>query len=262
MVIRSEILQTLDSFSPVTLDELNNVSLMNRFDTKYIFSFKMLPEILTRMNGHYKTLSFDGNRTFAYHTTYLDTNDFVFFRDHVTGRLERSKIRYRAYDSTGKTFLEVKKRTNKYKTVKWRIEKDMVSSSNCDEQAVEFIMRHVSIDCNKLSPVLVNNFERISMVSKENNERITIDYNLSFSLPEGASVTLPFLAIVELKRERVSLRSAMAVVMKNFFIYPTSFSKYCIGTSMLKDIPHKNILKPKLLYLNKIQTEYDRIFNS
>jgi hypothetical protein len=262
VAVRNEIGQILDSFSAVTLEEMDKVRLMNRFDTKFIFSLQMLPEILNRMNAYYKTLSVNNIRTFSYNTTYLDTGDFLFFHDHVTGRLERNKIRFREYDSTGKTFLEVKKRTNKHRTIKWRIERNTTSQSNCDEEAFEFIMKHVNMDCNRLRPVLNNSFRRITMVSREINERITIDYDLSFSLPEGNEVSLPFLAVIELKRELLSQRSDLAFILKEFFIYPTSFSKYCIGTSILNDIPHKNILKPKFLQINKIQTEYDRLFNS
>ena len=129
MAVRNEIGQILDSFSAVTLEEMDKVRLMNRFDTKFIFSLQMLPEILNRMNAYYKTLSVNNIRTFSYNTTYLDTGDFLFFHDHVTGRLERNKIRFREYDSTGKTFLEVKKRTNKHRLHKAIVMKRLLSSS-------------------------------------------------------------------------------------------------------------------------------------
>ena len=57
----------------------------------------------------YKVLEIDMIRSFPYHTTYLDTPDFLFYTQQLRGKLNRHKIRYRRYESTGISFLEIKK---------------------------------------------------------------------------------------------------------------------------------------------------------
>ena len=92
----------------------------------------------------------------------------------------------------------------------------------------------------------------------ELKERITLDYNMNFSSPGGRSRGLPFLAIAELKGERHYAQAPVRKVMKQLGIRSSSFSKYCIGSILTKEMPRKNILKPNLLLINKIENEYTK----
>jgi hypothetical protein len=67
---------------------------------------------------------------------------------------------------------------------------------------------------------------------------------------------LPFLAIAELKRERHSGQVSLGALMKHIGIRSGSFSKYSIGSVLTREMPRKNILKPNLLLINKIENEY------
>lgn len=252
-----EIKEILDSFIPVNLDEIGNVRLMDRIDTKYVLSVRRIPDLLTMMDGQYKVLEINSQRVFPYLTTYLDTDDYLFFNQHVTGKLERNKVRYRKYETTGKTFLEVKKRTNKNRTIKWRI-RDNLSDNGLNEKAIEFIKEYLSYYPLVLGPVLNNSFKRITFAGSDFTERITIDFDLSFSEPDGQQNDIPFIAIVEQKSERVAINSPFNTLLKKLSVHPTGFSKYCMGTALLYDMPRKNILKPKILLINKIENEYNR----
>jgi hypothetical protein len=262
MILVPDIKEVLNSFIAIGLGEMNDVRLMNRFDTKYVMSIRRIPDILTRMDGGYKMLEINNNRSFSYFTTYLDTNDYLFFNQHVTGKLERNKVRYRKYETTGTTYLEVKKRTNKNRTIKWRIVNDLTSDSKCDDKAYEFIKEYVPEKSLLLKPVLLNRFNRVTLVGSEINERITIDYNISFSDPDGNQAGFPFIAILEVKREGFSNRSPLVNILKAYSIHPIGISKYCLGAAILCDLPRKNILKQKLLLINKIENEYNRCYNS
>jgi hypothetical protein len=254
----TEIKKPLDTFHPIGLNEMDNVRLMDRVDTKYVMSVLKLNDLLTRLDGGYLVLEIDGNRFFSYRTTYLDTSDYLFFNQHVTGKFERSKVRFRKYENTGVTYLEVKKRTNKNRTVKWRIENDLDSENKCDKKASDFIEEYIPERSLVLKPVLINRFNRVTLVGAENNERITIDYNLSFSDTNGNQISFPFITIIELKRQGLSNSSPLANILKDYSIRPTSFSKYCIGTGIFYDVPRKNILKQKMLLINKIENEYNK----
>jgi hypothetical protein len=247
----------LNSFMPVSLEEMDGIKLMDRFDSKYVFPVTMLPGLLDRLSSSYKILEIGNRRSFLYNTRYMDTSDMIFFTQHVTGKLARYKIRFRKYESTGLTFLEVKKKTNKNRTIKWRIERDF-NSGVIDEPASAFIKKHIPFNSFILQYNLENKFTRVTLADLDSKERITIDTCMSYSTVEGGSTELPYLAIVELKSNGYPSISSFIRAIRQMGIQPTTFSKYCIGNAMLRDIPKKNILKQKLLLLNKIENEYSK----
>jgi hypothetical protein len=252
----TEIKDILDSFNSVRLEEMDKVRLMDRIDTKYLIPANRVPDLLNMMTGRYRVLEFNNDRISSYATVYLDTPDYVFFNQHVTGRTGRIKVRFRSYNSTGITFLEIKKKTKKNRTVKWRVENSL-SDNTCDESAIEFINTRIPVNTELLKPVLSNSFKRITLAGFDIPERITIDIDMSFTTPEGKSIELPLVAIVELKSEGIAARSPFSRIIRQISAYPTGFSKYCVGCAMLYDMPLKNILKSKLLLLNRIENEYN-----
>jgi hypothetical protein len=175
----------------------------------------------------------------------------------VTGRNERSKVRFRKYHSTGITFLEIKRRTKKHRTVKSRIE-DSLNGNGLDIRAIDFINRHIHLESTILRPVITNTFRRMTFVGKTAPERITLDMDLSFTGPEGQRAEMPWIAIAELKREGVAVRSPFWSILKDLSVHPSGFSKYCVGNSLIYDLPRQNILKPMLLLINKIENECNR----
>lgn len=255
---QSEIHSMLNLLTPIGLNDMDGVKLMNRVETKYVFCADRLPELLNRLKESYKVLEINGIRIFPYCTTYLDTPDFLFYTLQVRGKLNRHKVRYRRYESTGDSYLEIKKKTNKKRTIKWRIE-NLLKPDSPDAEAIKFIKKYLPDKYPDLHPVLINGFTRITLVGIECKERITLDYNLTFASPFGKISGFPFLAIAELKREKHSCLSPFGSVMKQMSIQPGNFSKYCIGSALIMDMPRKNNLKPNLLLINKIENEY---FNS
>jgi len=253
----SEISNLLNEFSPISLEEMDCVELMNRTDTKYIFSSHKLPLILERAANIYRILEIKHKRIFSYSTTYLDTANYMFFNQQMSGKLNRHKVRYRIYEASGTSYLEVKRKTNKNRTIKWRIQ-NRITNEGCDNHAKQFVQNLIELKNFNLKPILINRFDRLTLVNFDPLERVTIDHNLSFSDGNGKTVHLPFLGIVELKREGYTNNSPFINMLKDMEIRSSGFSKYCIGGAMLYDLPRKNMLKPKFLKLNKIENEYDK----
>lgn len=256
-----ELKSILDNFEPISLKEMDSVKLLDRTDTKFLFHSNRLFELLSHSQKHYKILQIDEERDFLYSTTYLDTDNFDLFIDHMRSRPNRSKVRYRTYESTGVSFLELKSKTNKKRTVKQRINNTLVNDEP-DSSALEFLSSHLNGFSHKIKPVLVNKFRRLTLVGIETKERITIDYNLSFDCNGGSHVDLPYLSIAELKREGFTNRSPFLEILKEMQIRKSSFSKYCIGSALLRPMPKTNILKPILLKLNKIENDNNAYYNS
>jgi hypothetical protein len=185
----------------------------------------------------------------------------LYFKQHVTGKPVRHKVRYRTYESTGITFLEVKKKTNRNRTIKWRMENDLTYDNKCDEGARRFIRESVPGAALELLPVLINSFISITLAGAGFAGRATIDFDLSFSDTLGKQIRYPFVSIVELKSEGNRNGSYLADVMKDFYIHPSSLSKYCFGASLLYDIPRRNILKEQQSLFKKLENEYNGYCN-
>ena len=239
----------------IDLDAISGARLMNRFEVKYVFNARKLNDLINLLGKHYHVLEINKLRLLPYSTTYLDTTDCFFYHQHARGEFDRHKLRYRTYQATDESFLEIKKRTNKGMTVKWRIENKPVAGS-LDPVAKGFIQEYLPVSSTLVKPALINQFTRITLAGFALKERVTIDFNISFSLPESRNqITLPYLAVAELKKEAYSDSSLFKGLIRKLNIYPTGFSKYCVGSALLNDSLKKNALKPKLLLLNKLENE-------
>jgi hypothetical protein len=253
MSIHDQIEGILKTFRPISLKEMDTVELMNRIDSKYIFGINLLPEILTDSKEHFKVLEINSERLFRYTTTYYDTTDLAFFRNHISGKLNRHKIRHRTYESTGVSYLEVKFKTNKNRTIKWRMKDDINEYFN--PEASNFVLNRANIPADKLHPVVTNCFKRITLVNIEDKTRITLDFDLSF---KGNTIqkTLPYLAIAEIKQEGRGCNNLFVQILKKKGIRQSGFSKYCVGSALLDETSRVHTLKPKILELKKIEKEY------
>ena len=186
----------LRGFNPIGLDGTYNVRYMNRVDTKYLFPVSKLPLLLRSIRSVYSTLEIDNEREFCYKTVYFDTPDLVFYLQHVTGKLNRTKVRVRSYESNGLTFLEVKQKSNKGRTSKTRQEKEKVMDGMDHlEESQEFLEELISADTASLKPVLNTGFTRITLVNLQHAERITVDYNITWNNLKGECLEMPYLAI-------------------------------------------------------------------
>jgi hypothetical protein len=243
-------------YQPISLDEMDEVAFLNRTDTKFLMPTYRLPDLLRAASSTYQVLEINGMRDFAYRTVYFDTDDFSLFRVHLAGKMNRYKIRHRTYLATDTSYLEIKFKSNKNRTIKWRI-KNRMDSGELNEQGEAFIKDRLNVSAKGFKPVIENHFNRITLVSNATKERITLDFNLSFENTAGKQCHLPYLAIVELKRDGFSNQSPFITLLKQFQIREGGVSKYCIGSALLYDLPLLNALKPKLLKLNKLKNDYD-----
>ena len=110
----------LKQFNCIDLDQLNNVKLQNRKDTKYIFHENKLNKLLSDASQDYKILEINNNRQFFYESIYFDSDDFLLYNQHHNEKRSRYKIRFREYKTTGEVYFEIKEKNNKNTTVKKR----------------------------------------------------------------------------------------------------------------------------------------------
>jgi hypothetical protein len=244
-------LQTVQSivsqFDQISLDQMDSVKLMDRIDMKFILPFEQFTRLLPELGHNYKVLTIDSNRVFRYQTNYYDTPGLNMFCDHHNGRLTRFKIRHREYVESRIAFLEVKFRSNKGSIIKERIP----FQSQNDESFEGFIGKHTPYDPVKLACNVINHFNRFTLVDCEMRERVTADFNISFT-DRLRNISLNGLVIVEIKQAREDKTSLIYQALKNQHIRPSAISKYCMGVTLLGDQTKSNNFKHTLLQIKKI----------
>ena len=251
----------LESFAPIGLDGTMTVKFMSRIDTKYLFPIGKLPYLLRNVQPFYHILEISQQREFNYKTVYFDTPDLLFYRQHVTGKLNRDKVRVRTYEANSLTFLEVKHKSNKGVTSKTRIPKNEGDPDYYKNSSV-FLKGLIETDPHSLKAMITTRSTRITLVNLTRAERITIDYDISWNNLRGDVLEMPFLAIAEIKNGKSTSQSAFFQQLKKLGIRKTSFSKYAVGMTLLYPVEKKNAVKPKLLLINKIRNEYYRNGNA
>jgi hypothetical protein len=244
-------LQTLvGKFAPISLNEMDQAALLNRIDTKYVFPIDQLRWLLPECGQSYRILSVAGTRLNHYRTLYFDTPYFDLYLMHVNERAERYKIRSRQYTDSNDSFLEVKHKTRKDRTIKTRI----ATSSMIETISIEmdkWLSGIFPLETRHLEPKIWNTFTRITLVNQTRPERVTLDTDITFHW-DNQEISLPDIVIAEVKTGQGSADSPFIAQMHNNHIHPQGFSKYCLGISLLYHEVKKNNLKPKMLRIQKI----------
>jgi hypothetical protein len=246
----------LERMTPITLDEMRNVRLMeNRTDCKFVTSAGLLPQLLEAAAPRFSVQVNGGKRVAPYLTQYFDTPALSMYTMHQNGKLNRQKIRIRSYVDSGVSFLEIKNRNNRGRTSKIRVPvrpAAVRSVAELDGGQLRFLNENAVFDAATLEPSLSSRFERITLVSGEAAERVTIDLNLSFLNHRTGSETLPDdLMIVELKQAGRQ-PSGFSDALRRLRIRPHSFSKYCMGSVLTNPALKYNRFKSKWIFINKI----------
>lgn len=244
----------LAKFSPITLEEMSAVKLMNRIDTKYLACRTRLPEILGHLQENYFVQENVGKRIAHYNTLYYDTPDAQMYVAHHDRKLTRQKLRARIYCDTGAAFCEIKNKNNKKRTKKKRIPIEIGQFGNMLDytEARTFVTEKLHYEVSSLIPQVENEFDRITLVNKGRTERLTIDSNIRFvNRHTGQSAEVPDLVIIELKQDG-NIPSLFKQVLLDLRIKPKRISKYCLGTALTNPNVKANRFKIKIRYINKL----------
>ena len=255
----------LEQFKPVTLDDMKAVRLMNRVDQKYITSFSMLPELLSRISDNYYVQRIDGEAWAEYRTLYFDTRDLEMYTQHHNKKLTRQKLRVRCYRSSLTTFFEIKNKNNKKKTKKIRVPLAVEHFDTPFEvgEVQQFLTEKTPYTEKDLLQQLENTFHRVTLVDNGFNERVTIDTGITFhNRNTGIDYDMSKVVIVEVKHEVGAPPSAIEKALLEMRIHPQRISKYCIGTVYTNPSAKTNRFKEKIRYIERVtQPEPKKSFN-
>ena len=246
-------MMSLSDFNSISLEDLDRVQLLNRKDTKFVFSQNNLLQLLDRLKPFYRILEIEGKRTFVYDNTYFDTDEFFFYTQHHNECRKRFKVRYRKYCETNEQYFEIKVKDNKNRTIKNRL-KINDGSGNFGEEEKRLILEIIGLPPEQLSPKLDIQFSRITLADNSFNERLTIDTNLSAKNGISSKI-FDQLAVSEIKQKKYDPKSDFIQILRDLKIPEMRFSKYCMGMLHVYKKIKYNRFKPKLLRINKILTQ-------
>ena len=243
----------LSEFNSISLKDLDKVQLLNRKDTKFVFSQNKLLQLLDRLKPFYQILEIEGKRTFIYDNTYFDTDEFFFYTQHHNECRKRFKVRHRKYCETNDQYFEIKIKDNKNRTIKKRL-KINDGNGHFGEEEKRLISETIGLSPQHLIPKLNMQFSRITLADKSFSERLTIDTNLSVLNGTGSKM-FDQLVISEIKQKKYNPKSNFIRILRNLKIPEMRFSKYCMGMLHVNRGIKYNRFKPKLLQINKILTQ-------
>ncbi|SOE21190.1 VTC domain-containing protein [Spirosomataceae bacterium TFI 002] len=252
--------EELKELNPISLAQMDSVSLMDRVDVKYVIPIGELPQIIHQINRDFKILEVAEKRVCTYKTLYFDSPELKLYNDHHSGRAGRYKVRLRNYVDSGTSFLEIKEKNNKGRTLKTRIsDKGNFNELLSIEQST-FVEKQTPLNPKELRGNLWVNYDRFTLVSLEDNIRVTFDLNLSFS-HENRNKQYENIVIVEVKQSKVS-DNKLESILRNNGVRSGSISKYCLGRIVTANGIKYNRFKSKFSKINKLQNGVSSKTNS
>ena len=237
-------------FDTISLQDLNmQAALHDREEHKYLLTPERFFELVPELAENFRILKIGDQKIFGYRTLYFDSDDLIGYTYHHQGRVKRRfKIRTRLYVNRDLCFFEVKLKSKRGGTIKKRIPYAIEDYGTLTDEAKEFLQTTYEQVYGlpfpyNLVPKVEVSCSRITLVSKENSERVTIDFNLSFAKEETISSEKRFV-IVETKSLRG--RGVGDSIFKKNGIRSKNCSKYCLGVNLLFNNVKYNRFKPLL----------------
>lgn len=223
-------------FDPISLDEVEDAAaLQRRVDNKYLIGREQLTRLVAGLRREHQVLEIDGERASAYESIYFDTESLRCYEDHVAERRPRFKARSRLYQATGTCVFEVKLKLSDGETDKRHLDQSVKAHGRLTPAARDFLERTLAdagFEVGEIRPALITSFVRVTFASPSAGARLTSDFGVHFSLPDGPATRLrDDLSLVETKSE--GGRSPADRLLAEMGACPRSFSKYQTGIQAL-----------------------------
>lgn len=251
MNLQTSIDTLLSPFEPITLEQLNaKAEMMARIDNKYVVARNTLLNLVPSLSGQFDILEIDTRRTFTYDTRYFDDAACSAYFEHHQGKRKGFKVRARRYVDAGVCFLEVKVKGQRGMTEKFRMPYDPDSLNALTSDAAQFAndtySRQYGIPFTyDLRPSLDVSYKRMTLVSRNGGERMTIDTDMRFST-QGQTVSAGTdVFIIETKS--ANGRGMADKLLREAGERPTRrCSKYCLGLVATNQVARYNRFLPTL----------------
>ena len=238
-------------FASCDLASLNDgAAMLTRIDNKYIVQSTNLEVLLASLTDCFDILEIGERRAFTYATRYFDDNERNAYYEHHQGKRKGFKVRARRYLEAGLCFVELKMKEKRGTTIKQRLEYDYEEYEALNADALQFVkngyLTHYGKNFTyKVQPVLDIQYQRLTLVSKDRQERLTIDTDLSFS--NGSQLLYAPRGIFIIETKSRNGRGHADRCLRAHHHYPIKrCSKYCIGMAALSEVTRFNHFLPTM----------------
>lgn len=249
----------LQEYTTISLDQLNaTMSFLERIDTKYLITLDQLDKILEALQDRFYVLTIKDVNIFTYDSIYMDTKDYLFYKQHEQGEENRIKVRTRHYvDSRDLAYFEFKQKEGKL-IRKFRYPCGVEGHGVMNKDAKRFYSSlaqsmDLSYAKEEIMPSIETKCKRITLCSKQNDERLTIDLDVELRDmrdPSARTIKLGNIAIVESKSSGTNGYSAK--LMKKLKVKPASgCSKYCLGVYYFGIMKSHDKFKNTIKFIDK-----------
>jgi hypothetical protein len=242
----------VEQFPGIDLAQVDRVAaLHDRVDVKYVVSVAGFETVAAALLDTHAVLESGGRRAFGYRTTYFDTAELETYRAHLQQRRRRYKIRSREYVDSGLCAFEVKLKGSRGRTVKHRMDYDPSLRDELSPPALAFLLECVERAYGRrpdseLRPALAVAYTRVTLVAPALGERLTCDFDVVFTAPDGTSGRLNDGTVI---LESKSIRGGAVAerVLREIGARPEPVcSKYCLGIGFTHADVKRNRLLPLL----------------
>lgn len=219
-------LPALDRLPALDLAAVERLAaLQTRTDRKYVVPAEVADRLVVELGAH--VLEIDGRRRFDYRSTYFDTPGRDAYLAAARRRPGRWKVRTRHYVDSGATWLEVKQRDRRGRTVKLRCPHrgDVLDGAAHDYLAGFPVLTPL---VEQLAPALTTSYERATLVL--DGARVTVDHDVTCTTADGRSVTVDGV-VVETKSARAGCTADR--LLWSLGHRPVTISKYGVGMAAL-----------------------------
>jgi len=209
-------------------------ALLARRDRKYVVPLPVAVRLAEELAASCRVLEIGGRRRFRYESVYFDTPGAASYLAAARGRPRRYKVRTRTYIDSGSCLLEIKVRAPRGRTLKVRHEHPIALRGTLDPAGRAFAGACPLIGATSevLEPALATRYTRATLLVGEGRARVTVDTAVEARIPDGRTVGLAGMAIVETKSGGPP--SEADRILWRMGHRPTRISKYCTSLAALR----------------------------
>lgn len=241
----------LARFIAATPELMARRELLRRVDSKFVVGAGVVAPIIADLADGYAVLRVPGGELATYQSLYFDTPELRCFHDHRRGRRVRHKVRIRHYPDRALSFLEIKTKRNEMVTDKKRrplaFGEETLGGAERD-----FLRPYLGVDVERLRPMLVVDFLRLSLIGLETDERVTIDVDLAALDVDGRRISFGGLAVIEVKQSPYCVRTPVMRALLGRGLREQSMSKYTFATALSRPELRRNRLLPELRAIERM----------
>lgn len=235
VIMNAKIVKNLKKFRSITLNQLNaTASFLKRKDRKYLLTLWQFNEIIEDLKSKFKVLEIDNKKIFTYDNVYMDTPDYLFYKQHQDRLKSRTKIRTRYYIESNLAFFEYKQKVN-WITHKYRYDfppEEHGFMTKWKKRFFDWVWQSIysGKKAPEISPSIKTKYRRITMVNSLWDERLTIDFDIkAFDLRKKTNKTVDLKNLVIIESKALKNNCEIMDIMKKYEINQArSCSKYSL----------------------------------